>query len=172
MPQLNFDMTNVEPAGNFEPLPEGDYNVVVEDSELRQSKAGHNMINITLRVLGPTHANRKVYVNYNIEHPKEDVRRIAHGELKALANACGYENIQSTEQIHGRQLVIYTKPEGDYDRVKSYKQNTGQATVPSPTAQPAAPAPAPAPQPATQPAQAAPLPQAAPAPAPWQQNQG
>jgi len=169
MPQLNFDMTNVE-VESFDPVPAGDYQIMVEDSELRQSKNGFEMIYIKFRVVGPTHANRVISAFYNVGHEKEDVRRIAFSELKALANACGFENITATEQVHGRTFTARVEVEGEFNRLKDLRRDAGappQPQAPAPQPQYGAPQPAPQPQPAS-----APLQQPGPAPAPWQQNQG
>lgn len=58
---INLDMTGVKTS--FEPLPVGNYPVVVEDSEEGVSKKGNDMITLTLSVTSEEYEGRKLFLH-------------------------------------------------------------------------------------------------------------
>jgi hypothetical protein len=54
-----FDANNVEPAGDFEPIPAGKYLAVITDSEMKPTKAGTgNYLQLTFQVIEGPCSNR------------------------------------------------------------------------------------------------------------------
>ena len=70
---------------NYDPLPEGWYDVEIKGAELRTTKAGTGQyIAVRYDVTGPTHAGRVVYGNLNVSNPNpkaEEIGRQQMGEL-------------------------------------------------------------------------------------------
>ena len=59
---IPIDLNSV--SDDFTPMPEGMYKMQVEKLETKVSKAGNNMVNVTLNVLEPTeHLGRKGFTN-------------------------------------------------------------------------------------------------------------
>lgn len=58
---INLDMTGVKTT--FEPLPPGNYHVVVDEVEETVAKTGNPMLKITLSVLGKENEGRKLFMN-------------------------------------------------------------------------------------------------------------
>lgn len=54
---------DTEPAagGDFDNLPDGDYQVLVDRAEIRESQKGNLMLEWTMKVTGPTHERRLVW---------------------------------------------------------------------------------------------------------------
>lgn len=52
MPNWNYDANDYNPDGHFTPIPPGDYRVRIEQAEETVSKAGNEMIKLTLAVSG------------------------------------------------------------------------------------------------------------------------
>lgn len=52
---------------DFQPMPAGDYELVADKWEKRTSKAGNAMVQVEFQVLGPTHANRKLWEYFTLE---------------------------------------------------------------------------------------------------------
>lgn len=78
---IPIDLTTV--TNDFEPLPEGVYVVQVEKVEPAKSKAGHNMVAITMNVVEPVEfMGRKGFTNISLQ-PK------ALWKLKEFVEACG-----------------------------------------------------------------------------------
>ena len=64
---FHIDLTEVEDTGgSFEPIPEGDYELMAEDWEQKISKAGNKYLKVTYRVQGENYANRVVWENFTI----------------------------------------------------------------------------------------------------------
>jgi Protein of unknown function (DUF669) len=158
-----FDPNDVpQDERSFEPLPAGDYNCQITDSEIVETRTGGEMLKLTLEVIDGPYANRKVWDNLNIRNSNATAQSIAHRTLADLCAACGLGPIADSEELHFKPFVAVLKIEpertvGDrtYDArngVKRYKARGGQPPVGKAAAQPAA---RPAPQ-AARPAAAAP----------------
>ena len=52
---------------DFKPMPAGNYELVANKWEKRTSKAGNAMVEIEFQVLGPSHANRKLWEYFTLE---------------------------------------------------------------------------------------------------------
>ncbi|KAB1068883.1 DUF669 domain-containing protein [Methylobacterium planeticum] len=132
-----FDPNEVpEDERSFEPMPEGDYNVQIVESEIAPTKSGGDMLKLTLEVIDGQFANRKVWDNLNIRNSNAVAQGIAQ---RALADICAATNtgpITDSEELHFKPFVATLKIEpsrtvGDrtYDArngVKRYKARGGQ----------------------------------------------
>jgi hypothetical protein len=193
MAQLNFDASQVAPdTGGGDPVPAGWYNVMIDESEMKPTKAeGGLRLSLRFTIMDGQYANRKVFTGLNLKNANPVAQEIAYKQLSAICHAVGVMQVQDSQQLHGRPLKIKVKvkaAQGDYEAsndITAYKNINEQVDGPvagaAPAGAPWATAQAPAPQPqapwAGQPAAApvAPAPQFAPqqpAPAPaapaWQ----
>lgn len=100
---LSFDANTVQPASaDFEPIPGGWYQFVIEKSELKPTKAGTGaMISLMAKVQGPTHANRVVFGNINYQNPNAQAQEIGQRQLSALCHAIGVLNLNNVGQLCG-----------------------------------------------------------------------
>lgn len=132
-----FDPNDVpEDERSFEPMPAGDYNCQITDSEIVETKTGGEMLKLTLEVIDGPFANRKVWDNLNIRNANPQAQQIAHRALADLCAACGTGPISDSEDLHYKPFIAVLKVEpartvGDrtYDArngVKRYKSRGGQ----------------------------------------------
>jgi hypothetical protein len=132
-----FDPNDVaEDDRSFDPMPEGDYNVQIVESEVVPTSKGGEMLKLTLEVIDGPYANRKIWDNLNIRNSNVTAQNIAHQSLKAICDAVGAGAITDSEDLHFKPLVAALKIEpprtvGDrtYDArngVKRYKGRGGQ----------------------------------------------
>ena len=192
MAQLNFNANEVAPdTGVGDPLPDGWYNVMVDQSEVKPTSnnatTGNAFLAVRFNVMDGSHNGRKLFTNFSIRNQNPVAQEIAYKQLSALAHAVGVLMVQDSEQLHGIPLKVRVKvrkgsakdkndpSQGNYDDsndITMYK-NINEPT-PGSAAAPAAPsAPGgfggfapPAPAPAAAPAAAAP---GGFAPQPWGQ---
>jgi hypothetical protein len=148
------DISNMYNAANapedtgFDPLPAGWYDVEVDKTELRNTKAGNgSYISVQFRVQGPSHAGRVVFGTYNLANPNPKAVEIGHAQFRSLHTACGLPHITDTDQLIGRtcaiKLVVKLDDHyGDKNEVKAARAQTG-GSAPA-HARNGAPAPAPA----------------------------
>ena len=164
-----FDATGVEPNAPLEPLPPGDYEVQILQSEMRVTKAGTGqMLWLDMEVLQGPLKGRHVYDQLNLINPNPTAEEIAQRTLSAICHAVGKLQVADSEELHFLPLLVRVavKPNG-YNEVKGYKPvgPAGDAT--------AAPAEAQAPAAGGNGQRAAPAPRPAPAAntsAPWKRS--
>lgn len=179
MANLNFNATNVDPQQTFEPIPDGWYNVIIEESEMKPTKDQQGRyLQLKLKVLDGQHANRVLFDRLNLENRNQTAVDIAYSTLSAICHATGVIQVADSNQLHNIPMqakVKYRPADANYDagnEIKGYKACDGlqapaaggaQQGFNAPAQNNAAPAPQQAPQ-------AAPPQQAAPAAAPQQQQ--
>ena len=85
-----FDPNAIEASVPRDPLPEDDYVLVVEKTELVANKGNTGYrLDITYKVEGGAHDGRKLFINYNVQHTSEQARQISLREFKSLIDATG-----------------------------------------------------------------------------------
>ena len=129
---------------NFEPLPAGWYNVVVNGAEIKNTKAGTGQyISIRYDVTGPTHQGRVVFGNLNIKNPNPKAEEIGRQQLGELMRAIGLSTVQDTDQLIGGQLMIKldvreSEQYGASNDVKAFKSSGSAPPAAAAKAVPAA----------------------------------
>jgi hypothetical protein len=149
MTAINLDLTQTKAQEGFDPLPPGEYQVQVTDTQVTQSKSGNPMLKIVLTVLGPTHQGRRLFDMFVLNND------IAMSRLKGMATAGGHQNpdyIRDTEELHGLRMQVKVKIEEQpgynaQNRISSYKRigNGGAAHPAAPAVPQIAPPPPAAP---------------------------
>lgn len=135
-----FDPQDVpEDERNFPPLPAGDYECQIIESEVIKTKSGGDMLKLTLEVMNAPHGyTTRVWDNLNIRNSNPQAQQIAHRALADLCAACGTGPIQDSEELHYKPFIATLKVEPErtddntgktYDArngVKRYKPRGGQ----------------------------------------------
>lgn len=150
MANLGMDFNpNDEPereGGSFEPMPAGDYDMQVVESDLITTQSGGKMIKLTLEVTSGQFERRKVWENINIQNANPDAERIGRRALADLALAVGLPAVRDTEELHFRPFRARLKvepPKNGYDaknKVSRFMPMNGaapQAAKPAAAAKPA-----------------------------------
>jgi hypothetical protein len=169
---------------SYDPLPEGDYDLVIKEAKATQSANGKTMYVVTTEVMNGPHAKRRVWHNFVITPDNPNALTWFFRNMGVLGLTREYfasnpSDHQVAEALVGRQfrgqVVIRKWQNQDKNEIKAFYTAGGAPSgfTPSVSAAPApAPAPAtvaPAPVPvaaAAAPPAPAPVVQAAPAPAP------
>ena len=149
MASLNFDASAVEPQQTFDALPVGRYEVIITDSEMKDTKAGTGQyLQLTFSVTGGQHDGRKLWSRLNLVNPNQTAVGIAERELSAICHCVGIITPSDSEELHDRPLIVDVIQElnpmsgQQTNRIKGYAQADGSpaASKPAPKAKPAAPA--------------------------------
>lgn len=147
MVQLNFNAHDVEPPGDFDPLPEGKYAAMIAASELKQNSRGTgDYLELEFVVVDGPHKGRKVWARLNINNQSATAQEIARGQLSAICRAVNVMTPRDSAELHNLPLSIYVKcvPRTDgnglTNDIKRFEPLDGGAAV-----APSAPAPQPAP---------------------------
>lgn len=164
MVQLNFNAAEVAPSQGFQVFPSGTYDVMVNNSEMKPTKAKiagtaqlGAYIQFNLKIASGEHAGGALVLRVNFENDNPVAAEIGQAELSAICRVCGVMQLQDTQQLHGIPFkVVVAKTErndkpGEYgNEIKSYMDINGndpdkagqgvqQAAPPAPAAAPTAP---------------------------------
>lgn len=150
MATLNLDLTNVERQEAFDPLPNGWYPAMITESAVGSTKAndGSTKLDLTFVIIDGQYKGRKIFNTLNIGNMNPVAKEIAMKQLSSIAHAVGVLNVQQSEWLHEKPLMIRLKVRqatADYDAsndVSGYKAYAADAGVPA--GAPAAPAAIPA----------------------------
>jgi hypothetical protein len=138
----------------FEPIPAGDYQMQVIESDIKPTKAGTGeQLILTLEILDGPMAKRRIWDRLNIRNQNPDAQRIAQRSLADLCLALNISALRNTEELHFKPFVgkvtIKQDKTGQYgpQNVVRYKSRGGQPPerAAAPASRPAAAKPAAAP---------------------------
>lgn len=139
MAKLDFNAPQFEaPADDkFAPLPDGEYEAVIMDSDVKDTKAGTGQyLKLVCEVTGPTHSGRKVFANVNISNPNPQAVEIGQKELKAICIAVGKGDqvIKDSQELHNIPVVIKVlrdKKDDTQNRIVAWKPKTAPVIAPA-----------------------------------------
>lgn len=142
MANLSFDATNVDISNNFDPVPEGEYTVIVTESEVRETKNGAGKyLNLSLEIQGGEFHGRKLWDRLNLWNSNAQAVTIAQRQLAQACHAIGQMHVQDSSELHYKPMtaiVRIRKEEGrsPQNEIRGYKPAaTGIASQP-PAVQP------------------------------------
>jgi hypothetical protein len=99
-----------EVATDFEPLPAGDYQVMIDSAEIKTtSKGDGKFLKLELTVLGDNFNGRKLFDNINLKNPNKQCEDIGKSMLASLAIACGITNLRESAELLGKQVIVKIK---------------------------------------------------------------
>lgn len=140
------DPSNV--AGDYQPVPPGDYVVQVESSDIKDAKkAGNRFIELSLLIIEGEHANRKLTDRINLWNDNPKAVEIAQRTLNALCVAVGKMSVSDTTELHGIPMLatVKVKPGTPYEKdgqtvqgspqneIGTYKPLSQRGAAPAPT---------------------------------------
>jgi hypothetical protein len=103
----NFDANVIEPTGRFDPLPLGEYPVMISASEMKTTKNGEGQyLQITFDVVEGEYAGRKVFDRLNLVNKNEQTQEIAQRALSAICRCVGILHPKNSEELHDKPMVI------------------------------------------------------------------
>jgi len=108
---LNFDARTVAPdTGVQEALPAGWYNVMIDQSEIKPTKANDgNYLELCFKVLDGAHVGKSVFGRLNLRNANPTAQEIGYKQLSAVAHAVGVLMVQDSSQLHNIPLKIKLK---------------------------------------------------------------
>ena len=119
LPGGGFNAEEVTPGSGFDPIPPGQYVVMITDSEMKEtsSKTGE-MLKLTFKVLEGEFEGRYLWSNLNLVNQSEKAVEIAQRELSAICHACDVLNPEDSSELHGIPMIAKVKvnpPKDGYD---------------------------------------------------------
>ena len=155
MAQLNFSAEGIDIRSNYEAIPAGDYESMVTASEMKSTKDGTGQyLELTVEIQSGQFQGRRLFDRLNLSNRNPKAVEIAQKQLAQLCHATGVLQVQDSQQLHNRPIVMKVAVRNDLERgpsneIKGYKaKGTTQQAAPFQApraAAPAAPAAAPLP---------------------------
>ena len=91
---------------SFDPVPPGDYNLQITNSDVKPTKDGKGKyIWLEETILDGPYAGRKVFDQLNLWNANPTASKIAEVAFTRLCKACGKVQIQDTAELHGIPFV-------------------------------------------------------------------
>jgi hypothetical protein len=105
--QFQFDARTVEPNLAFEPLPAGWYTAMITASEGKQTAdAQGSYLEVALEIMGGDFNKRKVFDRLNLVNKNPMAVDIAYRTLSAICHATGVLQMNASEDLHGKPMLI------------------------------------------------------------------
>lgn len=127
----NFDATSVAPREDFSPIPVGEYAAQIVDSDVKPTRnnTGH-YAELTFEVTDGEFKGRRVWARLNLDNPNPKAVEIAQRELSAICHAVGVLQVNDTQQLHYKPMVIRVDIEqrdgyAPSNTIKAYKAPAG-----------------------------------------------
>lgn len=133
--QGGFNAATVAPAERPGPVPAGNYNVVIEESDVKANKSGTGSLLVyTARITDGQFAGRKIFGSINLRNQSPQAESIGQAQFSALCHAVGVMVVNDSNQLHGVPFAVRVKikkdPEGQYEdrnEVTAYEKIGGAA---------------------------------------------
>lgn len=128
MATLNFKASEVPEDKGFEVIPEGTYAAQIIQSDMKETKAKTGMfLELRIQILDEPYTGRLVFERLNLVNPNETAVKIAERTLADICEACGIDEVEDSEELHGIEFeidLVVEPPKGDWgesNKVKKYK---------------------------------------------------
>lgn len=128
-----FDANNVQPNEGFTPLPAGEYDAIIVESEMKPTKdnAG-KYLQLKLQILNGKFQNRTLFDRLNLVNKNDTAVQIAKGTLSAICRAVNVLTPNDSSELHSKPLSIKVAIRNDQNgnpqnEVKGYKPRHTQA---------------------------------------------
>ena len=103
---------------DFSPIPAGEYNAQIIESEMKDTQAGTGKyLQMKIKILDGKEMNRIYTERLNLINPNPIAVEIAQKALKSLCDACGKPTIKDSMELHGipfKMTLKVTPAKGDY----------------------------------------------------------
>jgi hypothetical protein len=114
----SFNASEVEPNVDFVPLPEGKYEAIISETEMKPTASGNGeYLKLTLTVVGGTYDGRSLFDNLNLKNPSEMAVKIARGQLSSICRAVNVLTPRDSSELHNLPLIVRVVQEKYEDRM-------------------------------------------------------
>ena len=140
-----FDATAVQPFGSLNQLPVGTYNVMIDDSEIKQTISGNGYyLRLELRCIEGVNEGKTGNMIINIGSESAKSKEFALSMLSSVCRATNQLMLNDSRQLHGQvmRVEVSLQPNGNGGE-KGYTQvsrviSDNSRNIEQPQAQPSA----------------------------------
>lgn len=106
---VTFNAAEVAPNVALEPVPAGQYPVMIisTDEKLVKNGEGQSYYEIVMQIVGGDFAGRKIVDRLNVKNKNPDTSRIAQSQFSSICHVTGVMYIkQSSAELHGKPFRV------------------------------------------------------------------
>jgi len=132
-----FNAAEVDPNEGFSPIPASDYDVIITESELKNTKDGKGKrLALKLQILNGQYQNRILFDGLNLVNASEAAQKIGKGTLSSICRAVNVLTPNDGSDLHNIPLKATVKIGKDQNGnpsndVRGYKPRSKSASVKS-----------------------------------------
>lgn len=135
MARLSFNAEGVDTTSQFDAIPAGDYEAMVTASQEKTTKdGGGSYLELTLEIQGGQFQGRRLWDRLNLQNRNPKAVEIAQKQLAQLCHATGVLQLNDSEQLHNRPVIVKVSAKHDdyageiRNEVKGYKSKAANAS--------------------------------------------
>ena len=107
MASLNFDASGIDTTSQFDAIPAGDYEAMVTDSTMKSTKDGTGQyLELTVEIQTGQFQGRRLFDRLNLQNRNPKAVEIAQKQLAQLCHATSVLQVQDSQQLHNRPIVM------------------------------------------------------------------
>lgn len=98
-----------EITSDFEPIPQGEYQALISNSEMKDTAAGTGQyLKLEWTIQDQEYAGRKVFQNLNLVNPNKQAQNIAWAQFKEICAAMDldYNDVEDASELHGNVVTV------------------------------------------------------------------
>lgn len=143
MTDFGFNLSDYNDAdtgpSDYSPIPPGVYTLLIDSAEVKQTKAGDDMLKIAFRVEDGEFAGRLVFENLVFGHSSEKVQNIARSKMAAIQRGLGKECKNASDFVGGviTGKIGISPAKDNYGPSNRLDRVVEGGAAPAPAAQPA-----------------------------------
>ena len=126
MAQLNYDVNAEELESSYDPVPAGQYNVIITESayEDNKSKTG-KILKLTYQIMEGPFKDKKIFENLNLIHSNKQAEEISRKAFNSIGVALGFNKVEDSVQLHNKMLTldVIVKNSEEYGLQNSIKKH-------------------------------------------------
>ena len=133
MVQIEFNADDYEPMGTFDPIPVGEYLVIISASEIKETQSGDGKyLQLVYDVVDGEYHGRKLFDRLNLINKNETAQKIAQQALSAICRAVGVMSPKDTNELHDKPFIVKvgirpaTENYQATNQIKGYKTKDGE----------------------------------------------
>lgn len=123
----NADPENV--AGDYTPVPPGEYRVIIKDSERKEARTpGNYYYQLDLEIIEGEYKGKPLTERLNLENTNQTAVDIAQRTLNAICVAAGKMSISDTAELHNIPMIAVVKVDPPKPYMKDGVEQPGSAS--------------------------------------------
>jgi hypothetical protein len=126
MAEISFNASEYTPVTDYELIPPGEYEAIINSAEWKDTKAGTGRYLKLEFEFTREYEGRKIWENLNLENPNEKAVQIANAALSGICGAIGVDQLTDTDQLLDKPMIIKVKIQkgkdgyDDQNRISKY----------------------------------------------------